>query len=70
MESSLSIIHWHASLDSNLGLIALSIKSSSFSDISSEITKAKENFIGTNTSTIEKIKEDIEEVTGPIKRQL
>lgn len=42
---------------------------SSFSDISSEIKKAKENFIGNSTSTIEKIKEDIEEVTGPIKRQ-
>ena len=42
----------------------------SFSDISSEINKAKENFIGSGTSTITKIKEDIEEVTGPIKRQL
>ena len=42
---------------------------SSLSDISSEITKAKENFIGNGTSTIEKIKDDIEEVTGPIKRQ-
>lgn len=43
---------------------------SSFSDISSEINKAKENFIGNSNSTITKIKEDIEEVTGPIKRQL
>ncbi|PWA06515.1 Sec-independent protein translocase subunit TatA/TatB [Flavobacterium psychrotolerans] len=43
---------------------------SSFSDISSEITKAKENFIGNSTSTLTKIKKDIEEVTGPIKRQL
>lgn len=42
----------------------------SFSDISNEINKAKENFIGSSTSTITKIKEDIEEVTGPIKRQL
>jgi len=41
---------------------------SSFTDISSEINKAKENFIGNSFSTIEKIKEDIEEVTGPIKR--
>lgn len=40
------------------------------SDISTEITKAKENFIGNSTSTITKIKEDIEEATGPIKRQL
>ncbi len=42
---------------------------SSFSEISSEINKAKDNFIGNGTSTIEKIKEDIEEATGPIKRQ-
>ena len=39
-------------------------------DISSEINKAKENLIGNTTSTVTKIKEDIEEVTGPIKRQL
>jgi len=43
---------------------------SALSDISSEINKAKDNFIGNSTSTIAKIKEDIEEVTGPIKRQL
>lgn len=42
---------------------------SSFSDISSEINNAKQNFIGNSSSAIEKIKEDIEEVTGPIKRQ-
>ena len=46
------------------------VEDSSFSEISSEITKAKENLISTNTSTITKIKEDIDEVTGPIKRQL
>jgi sec-independent protein translocase protein TatA len=46
------------------------VEDSSFSEISSEISKAKENFINTNTSTITKIKEDIDEVTGPIKRQL
>lgn len=45
------------------------VEDSSYSEISSEITKAKENFIGNGSSTIEKIKEDIEEVTGPIKRQ-
>ena len=39
-------------------------------DISSEINKAKENLIGNTNSTVTKIKEDIEEVTGPIKRQL
>lgn len=42
----------------------------SIADISSEINKAKENLIGNTTSTVNKIKEDIEEVTGPIKRQL
>lgn len=42
----------------------------SLSDISSEITKAKENFIGDSTSTVTKIKEDFENITGPIKRQL
>ena len=42
----------------------------SLSDISSEITKAKENFIGDSTSTVNKIKEDFESITGPIKRQL
>ncbi len=42
----------------------------SLSDISSEITKAKENFIGDSTSTVNKIKEDFENITGPIKRQL
>ena len=41
----------------------------SLTDISSEITKAKDNFIGEGSSTINKIKEDIEEATGPIKRQ-
>ncbi len=46
------------------------VEDSSFSEISSEISKAKENFINTNASTITKIKEDIDEVTGPIKRQL
>lgn len=39
-------------------------------DISTEINKAKENLIRNTTSTVTKIKEDIEEVTGPIKRQL
>ena len=43
---------------------------SALSDISSEINKAKDGFIGSSTSTIAKIKEDIEEATGPIKRQL
>ncbi|MBC7642583.1 MAG: twin-arginine translocase TatA/TatE family subunit [Flavobacterium sp.] len=42
----------------------------SLSEISSEISKAKENFIGDSTNTISKIKEDFENLTGPIKRQL
>lgn len=45
------------------------VEDSSISEISSEITRAKENFIVNGSSTIEKVKEDIEEVTGPIKRQ-
>ena len=39
-------------------------------DISDEINKAKENFIGDSTTTINKVKEDLETLTGPIKRQL
>ena len=42
----------------------------SLKDISTEINKAKDNFIGDGTSTINKVKEDIDEATGPIKRQL
>lgn len=40
------------------------------SDISSEITKAKEGFIGESTTTINKVKEDLENLTGPIKRKM
>jgi sec-independent protein translocase protein TatA len=40
------------------------------SDISSEINKAKDNFIGESTSTINQVKEDLESLTGPIKRKL
>jgi len=43
---------------------------SALTDITSEINKAKDGFINNSTSTITKIKEDIEEATGPIKRQL
>lgn len=43
---------------------------SAFSEISSEINKAKDNFIESGNTSITKIKEDIEEATGPIKRQL
>lgn len=39
-------------------------------DISSEINKAKEGFIGDSTTAIDKVKEDFENITGPIKRQL
>lgn len=38
-------------------------------DITSEINTAKENFITEGTSSITKVQEDIEEATGPIKRQ-
>ena len=43
---------------------------SALKDISSEINKAKEGFLGDSTSTITKVKEDFENLTGPIKRQL
>lgn len=43
---------------------------STFSEISSEINKAKDNFIGSGNAAVTKMKADIEEVTGPIKRQL
>ena len=39
------------------------------SDISAEINKAKQGFIGDSTTTINKVKEDLENLTGPIKRQ-
>jgi sec-independent protein translocase protein TatA len=39
------------------------------SDISSEINKAKQGFIGDSTTTINQVKEDLENLTGPIKRQ-
>ena len=42
---------------------------SSLKDITSEITKAKDNFITDGTSNINQLKEDIESATGPIKRQ-
>ncbi len=38
-------------------------------EITSEITKAKNNFISEGTSTVNQLKEDIESATGPIKRQ-
>ena len=38
-------------------------------NITSEISKAKENFITDGTSTVNQLKEDIESATGPIKRQ-
>ena len=43
---------------------------SSLTDISKEINKAKENFIGDSTKTVNQIKDDFENLTGPIKRQL
>ena len=38
--------------------------------ITSEINKAKENLLGETGSQIVKTKEDIEDITGPIKRQM
>lgn len=39
-------------------------------NINSEINKAKENMLGETASHIEKTKEAIGDITGPIKRQL
>ena len=39
-------------------------------NITSEINKAKDNLLGETTTPIETTKEVIEEVTGPIKRQI
>ncbi len=38
-------------------------------NISSEINKAKEGFLNESTSEINKVKNDLENLTGPIKRQ-
>ena len=38
--------------------------------ISSEITKAKENLLNETNATSEKIKSEIDEIEGPIKRNL
>ena len=40
------------------------------SDISAEINKAKDGFLSESTDSINKVKEDFENLTGPIKRQL
>ncbi len=39
-------------------------------NITSEINKAKDNLLGETTTQIETTKEAIEDVTGPIKRQM
>ncbi|AYN06433.1 MULTISPECIES: twin-arginine translocase TatA/TatE family subunit [unclassified Flavobacterium] len=39
-------------------------------NINSEIEKAKTNLLGDATTQFEKTKEDIDSITGPIKRQL
>ncbi|MBG6110303.1 sec-independent protein translocase protein TatA [Flavobacterium sp. CG_23.5] len=39
-------------------------------NINSEINKAKENMLGETASQIEKTKEAIGDITGPIKRQM
>lgn len=39
-------------------------------DITSEINKAKDNLLGDTTAQIEKTKEEIDDITGPIKRQM
>jgi sec-independent protein translocase protein TatA len=40
------------------------------SDISTEINKAKDGLLGDSTDAINKVKEDFENLSGPIKRQL
>lgn len=39
-------------------------------NITSEINKAKDNLLGETTTHVEKIKEGIDDITGPIKRQM
>ena len=39
-------------------------------NITSEINKAKDNLLGDTTTQIEKAKETIDDITGPIKRQM
>ena len=39
-------------------------------NINSEIEKAKTNLLGDATTQFEKTKEDIDAITGPIKRQI
>jgi sec-independent protein translocase protein TatA len=38
--------------------------------INSEINKAKESLLGDTVTQVEKVKEDIENITGPVKRQM
>lgn len=38
-------------------------------NITSEINNAKDNLLGETTTQIEKVKEGIDDITGPIKRQ-
>jgi sec-independent protein translocase protein TatA len=37
---------------------------------SSEINKAKESLLGDTVTQVEKVKEEIENITGPVKRQM
>jgi sec-independent protein translocase protein TatA len=39
-------------------------------NITSEISKAKDNLLGDTTTQIDKAKEAIDDITGPIKRQM
>lgn len=41
----------------------------SIGDIKAEITKAKQGFIGDGNETVNQLKEDMNDITGPIKRQ-
>ncbi|CAM3800742.1 twin-arginine translocase TatA/TatE family subunit [Flavobacterium branchiophilum] len=41
----------------------------SLKEISKEINNAKENLVADSTNTINKVSEDLKEITGPIKRQ-
>lgn len=58
--------------DNGLEQTFLDIKSNfadATSNINAEINKAKDNLLADNAVTTDKLKEDLEEITGPIKRQ-
>ena len=44
--------------------------SDTITNINAQITQAKENMVGDAPVQVEKLKEEIDDITGPIKRQL